>query len=260
MDTGLRRYGGLMNSPIIILSHPQMGENIGAAARVMKNFGLHELRLVKPRDGWPNPAAISMAAGGADIIAAATLYDSTREAVADCHHVLATTARSRAMTQPVMTAKEVFGVPRAEGAKTAILFGCEKSGLDNEEVALAHAVISIPVSADYGSLNLATAVGLVAYEYFQAMGIGHPVSGKTETATQAELHGFFDQLEAALDARNFWKEPKKKPVMWRNLRGVFMRAAPTSQEVRTLRGMLKCLTEFGVRSSEFSEDKPNSEL
>lgn len=266
--------------PIIVLSRPQMGENIGAAARVMANFGLSELRLVAPRDGWPNPSAGAMAAGGAHLIASATLYDTAQEAVADCQRVLATTSRERAMMRPVLTPRGAFvrdceagesrrGNPSVGGAqedglshgvaarndsiKTAILFGCEKSGLDNDEVALAEAVLSIPVSPDCASLNLAMAVGVVAYEWFQASqasDVRHQQSGISsqasahEPAPQAELQGLFDQIEAALDERNFWKEPKKKPVMWRNLRGVFLRARPSAQEVRTLRGMIRCLTDY----------------
>lgn len=233
--------------PIIVLVGPQMGENIGAAARVMKNFGLKELRLVSPRDGWPNPAAEAMAAGGADIIAAATLYDTTRDALADCHHIVAATARDRYMEKPVLTARELFadfGRNNIMSPKTAILFGCEKSGLSNEDVALAHAILSIPVSTEYGSLNLATAVGLVSYEWFQSEPPVRTDISDDHVAPQSELHGFFDALENALDERGFWKEPKKKPIMWRNIRALFLRSTPSSQEVRTLWGILKCLTIY----------------
>lgn len=242
-----------MNQPSIILMRPQMGENIGAAARAMANFGLSAMRLVAPRDGWPNPKASDTAGKALDILDDAQLFAEGADAVADCQYVLATTSRARAVNMPVLEAREAMREVRARiarGEKCAILFGAERTGLENEEVALADAVVTIPVSATYPSLNLGQAVVVLAYEWLCAGGEAEAFvrnnAQPTQPATPAtrdELQGFFGQLEQALDDVNFWRVPAKKEGMWRNIRAVFTRAGMSAQEVATWRGIVRAFTE-----------------
>ena len=237
-----------MAAPTIILTRPQMGENIGAAARAMANFGLRELRLVAPRDGWPNPKASDTAGRALDIIDDATLHATARDAVADCQFVLATTARERAMNLPVMDVRAAaaeLAHRTARGEKCAVLFGPERTGLENEEVTLANAVVTIPVSAEYASLNLGQAVVVVAYEWMMAkLAAASSVDAVQEPlAARGELQGLFGQLEAALDDVNFWRVPQKKELMWRNIRAGLTRAELTTQEVATWRGVVRALRE-----------------
>lgn len=230
-----------MSAPIIVLVAPQLGENIGAAARAMGNFGLSELRIVTPRDSWPNPAAQAMAAHAAGIVDNATIFDSLEEAIGDCRRVYATSARLRDMNKPVVTAR-AFGEEYDPEMKTAILFGRENSGLNNDEVTQAHALLHIPVDESCPSINLAQAVILVAYEWFQAQQEHPLVTNENDApAPMHELEGFFTQLESALDTVNFWKVMDKKPRMTRNIRNLFLRAEPTDQEVQTLRGIVSAL-------------------
>jgi tRNA/rRNA methyltransferase len=228
----------------ITLIRPQMGENIGSAARNMANFGLSDLRLVAPRDGWPNPKASDTAGRALDVIDNAKLFTTTAEAVADVQFVLATTARDRVMNLPVTTPREIMPELRAKiasGQKVSILFGPERTGLENEDVAVADAILTIPVSEHYSSLNIAQAVGVVAYEWFQsAAGDGWQMVGE-EPAPREELLGMFGQLETALDATNFWRVPEKKDIMWRNIRASLMRAGFSSYEVATWRGIIRAL-------------------
>ena len=259
------RYPAPMNLPAILLIRPQMGENIGATARAMANFGLRELRLVAPRDGWPNPKAADMAGRALDVIDGAQLYETTEAALAECQYVLATTARERAMNLPVMDVRQAMAeiaTRTARGEKCGIMFGPERTGLENEEVVQANAVVTIPVAPEYTSLNIAQAVVLVCYEWLMAEGVASlqsPVASKEEIllktgdwrletgdslpASREELHGLFGQLEAALDAINFWRIPAKKEIMWRNIRAGLTRAELTSQEISTWRGMVRGLSE-----------------
>lgn len=238
-----------MTTPTIILVNPQMGENIGAVARAMMNFGLRELRLVKPRDGWPNPAAESMAAHGVEIIHHAKVYETTREAVADLQYVYASTARDRRLNKPLHTPREavVEAVGRsAERQKTGILFGPERTGLENEDIALAHAIVTVPTDPKHASLNLAQCSVVVCYEWFCAQNEGQKTSDSGQNsdkklAEQEEINLFFDHLETALDKTYFFKLDEKKPRMWRNLRATFLRAGLSSQEVHSLRGMVAAL-------------------
>jgi tRNA/rRNA methyltransferase len=244
-----------MIAPSIILVRPQLGENIGAAARAMANFGLTDLRLVAPRDGWPNDKAFQMASGAQHILERARLFHATREAVADLDLLMGTSARDRRMIKPVVAPRDAMSrLISMPGRRSGILFGAERTGLTNEDVALCDHLIAIPTSPDYASLNIAQALVVIAYEWFTAQppadsrkGTTGPFSNRVlqpaRPATQEELQGFLDHLEQELNAADFWKNPAKKPVMWLNLRNIFTRNALTEQEVRTLRGVVRCLVQ-----------------
>ncbi|MFA5120663.1 RNA methyltransferase [Zavarzinia sp.] len=243
--------------PVVILVTPQMGENIGTTARAMANFGLSELRLVAPRDGWPNERAFSAASGADWILQEAKVFDTTAAAVADLTHLYATTARDRDMVKPVVTPRRAALEFRAfldEGMKPGILFGRERTGLENDDIALAHTILSVPTSPRFWSLNLAQAVLLVAYEWHM-LGVDVPEKflriGQTEPATQAEVQGLVDHLVAELDEANFLKPIEKRPSMIRNIVSFIQRAEPTSQDVRTFRGIVRALTR------RFQRGEPN---
>jgi tRNA/rRNA methyltransferase len=252
----------ILMTPSIILVRPQMGENIGAAARAMANFGLTDLRLVAPRDGWPNPKASDMAGRALNIVEDAALHETSSAAVADFNFVLATTSRERAMHLPVMeprAAMEQIRQRMARGEKCAILFGPERTGLENEEVILADAVVTIPVAPEYPSLNLAQAVVILGYEWLLSSSFrGGEADGSIDlsaeegglprfarndevSAPKQMLEGLFAHLESELDAVNFWRVPQKKEVMWRNIRAGLTRAGLTEQEIATWRGIVKAL-------------------
>ena len=236
-------------APAIILSEPQLGENIGACARAMANFGLSDLRLVKPRDGWPNPKAEAMAAGAGEIIAGARVYDSVPAAIGALRLVYAATARDRAMAKPVLTPAEAARRLReaaAAGIASAVLFGNERAGLSNDEVALADCVITIPTGHGFSSLNLGQAVLLLGYEWFKAGDETLPVRidhGAALPAPREELIRLFEHLEEELEKSGFLFPPGNRPGMIRNLRSILHRAELTDQEVRTLRGVIVALTE-----------------
>ncbi|MFZ4540993.1 MAG: RNA methyltransferase [Rickettsiales bacterium] len=239
-----------MQQPSIILIRPQMGENIGAAARAMANFGLGELRLVAPRDGWPNPKASDTAGKALNVIDDAAVHETTFAALSDCQFVLATTARERAMSLPVMdvrTAMQALRTRASRGEQCAVMFGPERTGLENEDMALADAVVTIPVAPEYTSLNIGQAVVVCAYEWFMSGIAGaalkpSPLAGEGfQVATRAQLEGLLGQIEAGLDDENFWRVPEKKDVMWRNIRGTLVRAGLSEQEIATWRGMIKAL-------------------
>jgi len=234
--------------PAVILADPQLGENIGAAARAMANFGLSDLRLVRPRDPWPNASADAMAAGAETIVRAARVFDGVEAAAADLNFVIAATARDRSMAKPVLTPAEAVARLRGHssaGRKTGLLFGGERSGLQNDDVALADCVVTIPADPGFTSLNLAQAVLLLGYEWFKssdatpARRIDH---GLGVPATKAELFQLFEHLEDELDKSGFLFPPDKRPSMSRNLRAMLTRAELTDQEVRTLRGVIVALT------------------
>lgn len=228
-------------SPSIILVGPQMGENIGAAARVMGNFGLSDLRIVAPRDGWPNPAAETMSAGAfAEGVVTATVFDTLEAAVADLHFLLATTARQRGMQKPVYSTRTAVDALGAHPGKTGVLFGAEKSGLPNEAVVMCDAILTYPVNTSFASLNLAQAVGVFAH----AWGDREPVTidtGIDAPADREELIGMMEHFEDELDKAGFFFPEAKKPVMIQNLRNTFTRSGWTSQETRTFRGAIKAL-------------------
>jgi tRNA/rRNA methyltransferase len=234
-------------APAVILAQPQLGENIGAAARAMKNFGLSDLRLVAPRDGWPNERATVMAAGATGILEQARLFPTVREAIADLQLVYATTARERGVAKPILTPAEAAIRLRAAaepGTKTGLLFGGERAGLDNEDISFTDALITIP-TAEFASLNLGQAVLLTGYEWFKAGDatpseyIDHrPLS---QPASREDLIGLFDHLEEELQKAGFLYPPDKKPPMVRNIRAMLQRAQLTDQEVRTWRGIIVAL-------------------
>lgn len=242
-----------MTAPVIILSRPQLGENIGASARAMKNFGLSELRLVAPRAGWPNKKASDMAVGAINILDAAKLYGSALEALTGLQFVVAATARARGVTKPVLTPAEAARQLReatASGTRCGILFGSERSGLDNDEVSLATAVVTIPTT-EFSSLNLGQSVMLLCYEWFRdadetpPVRIDHgPIAKK---ATREEMFQLFEHLEDELLKNGFLYPPTKETPMIRNLRALLNRADMTDQEVRTLRGVIVALAKGKYR-------------
>jgi tRNA/rRNA methyltransferase len=237
-----------MTRPIIILVEPQLAENIGMVARAMANFGLTELRLVSPRNGWPKKGAHSAASGAVHVLEAARLYDTAREAIADLNYVFATTARERGQMKRVFAPEAAMREAQGrigEGQGVGILFGRERTGLENDEVSLADSIVTFPVDPKFSSLNLAQAVLLVSYEWHKlATGGALPFSGEIRSppARRQMLTSFFDYLEAELEAVNFYPEDKK-PIMARNMRDIFHRLAMTEQEVRTLRGAIRALAE-----------------
>ena len=232
-------------SPAVLLVRPQMGENIGAAARAMKNFGLDSLRIVDPRDGWPNPKAHAMSSRADDILDNAALFHTTPDAVADLHAVFATTARSREMEKPGLSPREAVADMRrrlGEGQRVGIMFGAEKAGLDNDDTTLAQAIIQIPANPAFSSLNLGQAVLLVAYEWFTSGPVPAMQSaGDSEPVSLDELDFFENRLEEELTRAGFLKPPEKRPSMMRNLRNIFRRANLTGQEVRSLHGVISAL-------------------
>ena len=262
--------------PIVVLVEPQLGENIGAAARVMANFGLARLRLVKPRDGWPNLQARRSASGADRVLDEAVLYDDVAAAIADCSFVLATTARAHDQAKPVVSpeaaaremAEHMAGRGTASGevdggANVAILFGRERYGLENAEVALADRIVTFPVNPAFASLNLAQAVALVAYEWFKLASAGalpFVMPRRSEPAVKEQLFAFFAGLERELDKVEFFRPPEKRATMMINLRNIFARMQPTRQDIQTLHGVILAIAEGrkgpargGVLSGEEAE-------
>jgi tRNA/rRNA methyltransferase len=238
-----------LGGPAIVLVEPQLGENIGSAARAMLNGGLTDLRLVRPREPWPNAKARAAASGADLVIDGARLFERTRDAVADLRHLYATTARPRDMVKPVATPRQAVaemhrGFP--DGVGCGVLFGPERTGLSNDDLALATAVISVPLNPRACSLNLAHAVLLVSYEWFQAAAAGFPpplsFDRGSPPATREELFNLLVHLEEQLDDAGFLHPPEKRPIMLRNLRNIFTRAGLTDQEVRTLHGVVTALS------------------
>jgi tRNA/rRNA methyltransferase len=244
----------LSGGPAIILVNPQMGENIGTVARAMYNFGLVDLRLVAPRDGWPNDRAVISASGATPVLDAARVYQQTKDAVADLHRVYATTARDRYMIKEIVTpahAAELIRTGIGQGERSGILFGPERTGLVNDDISLADRLLTIPVNPAFASLNLGMAVAVIGYEWLKGADLlpaSQLPTGRTDFATREELHGLFDHLEGELDATGFLWPEHNRPSMVRNLRNILERAYLTEQEVRTLRGAIKALREGRPRS------------
>ena len=231
-----------MSTPVFVLVRPQLGENIGKAARAMLNFGLTEMRLVAPRDGWPNPSAGPAASGADLVLERAQVFDTVADAVADCAHVYATTVRKRGVTKPVLTpeaaAQEIHGAV----GRSAILFGPERSGLETDDVAVARTIVTVPINPEFGSLNLAQAVILVAYEWSKGEALAQPTDTELDPpAPQEELEGMLGQLDAMLDATGFFYPEARAPATRRTLRTLLTKPGWTAQEVRTLRGVLSAL-------------------
>lgn len=239
-----------LNKPVIVLVRPQLGENIGKAARAMLNFGLTEMRLVSPRDGWPNPSAGPAASGADMVLEQAKVYETTAEAVADCAHVHATTVRKRGVTKPVIGADEAGRLVHTQAGRHAILFGPERSGLETEDVALARNILTIPINPEFGSLNLAQAVVLVSYEWAR---LGRELASADEVlvqptveeilppAPQEELEGLVAHFEKLLEPLGYFFPEIRAEATRRTLRGVLTKPGWNHLEVRTLRGVLSTI-------------------
>ena len=228
--------------PVIVLVRPQLGENIGKAARAMLNFGLTELRLVTPRDGWPNPSAGPAAAGADVVLERAVVFESLADAVADCAHVFATTVRKRGVTKPVVTPEAAAAEIHRGPGRSALVFGPERSGLETEDVALVRAIITVPINPEFGSLNLAQAVILCAYEWSKAQGLAQPpAEDLLPPAPQEELEGMIAQLEAMLEARNYFFPPARAEATRLTLRNMLTKPGWNHLEVRTMRGVLSTI-------------------
>jgi len=232
------------NTPVVILVRPQLAENIGAAARAMANGGLFHLRLVAPRDGWPQEKAWRMASGADRILDAATLHETLAEAVADLQRVFATCPRPRHVVIETMTARAGASALReaaARGLRSGLLFGPERAGLLADDLAHADTLIQVPLNPAFNSMNLAQAVMVAAYEWWQAADATPParlVTNETRIATKAQLENFFRHLVAELDACGFLRNAQKRPGMVRNIRALFQRGEVTEQELRTLHGIV----------------------
>jgi tRNA/rRNA methyltransferase len=244
-----------MPAPAVILSHPQLGENIGAAARAMKNFGLSDLRLIAPQCRWPNERALALASGAGDILEAGRVYPDAAAALADIRLVLATTARGRDVVREILTPEAGAQRLRAaarDGFASGILFGGERAGLSNDELSLAEAVITIP-TAEFSSLNLGQAVLLLGYEWLKAAD-ATPASRIRKTiavpATRQELVDLFEHLEQELEAGGFFFPAAKKETMVRNVRAMILRAGLSDQETRTIRGMIVALVKNKYRGGK----------
>ncbi|HTH17468.1 MAG TPA: RNA methyltransferase [Magnetospirillum sp.] len=242
--------------PAIILVRPQLSENIGTAARAMLNNGLTDLRLVAPKPDWLSERAIAAASGADRVVLGAKVFETTEEAVADLSRVWATTARNRFMVKPVDTPKTAATAMRAiaaDGQRFGVLFGPERTGLHNDDVAIADTVVTVPLNPDYSSLNLAQCVLLVSYEWYQAadpeLPERHMTKGAQPPASKDKLLGFFDHLERELDECGFLRHPDKRPVMVRNIRNLFQRANLTNQEVQTLHGIVHELVTYRHRKA-----------
>jgi tRNA/rRNA methyltransferase len=246
--------------PIIILVEPQLGENIGAAARAMLNCGLTRLRIVRPRDGWPNPRAFAAASGADSVVEAAEIYDSTSAAIADLNYVLATTARLRDMVKTILTpeaAAQELHARAASEQRTGILFGPERTGLMNDDIPLADAVVTIPVNPAFSSLNLAQGVLLIGYCWWR-MRVEREERrleiGGNRPATKVELENLFQRLEIALEEGGFYTTEQQRPNMVRNMRNLLQRAQMTEQEVRTFHGVIVALN--GTAGSAKEKRRP----
>ena len=251
----------LRPSPAVILCEPQLGENIGTAARAMANFGLWDLRLVRPRDGWPNEKAVAAASRADHVIERVRVFETLEEAIADLKLVLATTARSRDLQKEVIgpdIAAQRMASHIGAGQGVGLLFGREKWGLLNEEVALADTIVTLPVEPAFASLNIAQAVLILAYEWRRQSGLAEALpfgSGLSEVAPRSELVGLFEHLEGVLDETGFFTTPEKKPSMVHNLRTALTRGSFSSQDIRTLRGVISSIDRRHLRPNPNRQKK-----
>lgn len=234
-----------MIPPAFILVRPQMGENIGASARAMLNFGLERMRIVAPRDGWPNSAAVALASGAGRVLDQAGLFGSVQDSIADCDFVFATTARGRELTKPIYTPEAAMEHARglvAAGKKVGVLFGPERAGLENEDVVLANAIVTVPVNPEFASLNLAQCVLLIGYEWRRQTVPAEAVvmeMARTEMASGIEVEKLGDHFEERLEAAGFFFPEAKVPGMKASLRNMWSRLGLTKAEVQTFHGMLR---------------------
>ena len=249
-----------MIPPVFILVRPQMGENIGAAARAMLNFGLERMRIVDPRDGWPNPKAVAMASGAGRVLDFAGVFPTVREAVADCDYVFATTARGRELTKPVVTPERAMMMARemaAAGKKVGVMFGPERAGLENDDVVQAQAIVTVPVNPEFFSLNLAQCVLLLGYEWGRLGAEVPPMVmelGRTEFATGADVGRLGDHFEERLEAAGFFYPQAKAAGMRQSLRNMWSRLGLTRAEVQTFHGMLR---QIAYRLKAQDEERPD---
>ncbi|QLC24448.1 RNA methyltransferase [Parasphingopyxis algicola] len=228
--------------PRIVLVRPQLGENIGKAARAMLNFGLTDMAIVAPRDGWPNPDAFPAASGADSVLENAKVCESVAQAVADCSHVYATTVRKRGSSKPVLNPAETAANIRQLPAPSAILFGPERSGLDADDVALAGTIVTVPVNPDFSSLNLAQAVILMAYEWSKGAGLAIPTEKEPlPPAPQAELDALIAHLESALEPTGYFFPPDRTPTTKRNLRTMLTKPGWSAPDIQALRGIISAL-------------------
>jgi len=248
-DSSKRHAHRRPRGPAVILVEPQLGENIGFAARAMLNCGLADLRIVRPRDGWPNSKAKAAASGADTLIDKARIFDTISQACADLQHIYATTARLRGMVKPVLTPRRAAEDMReriGKGERIGVLFGPERAGLENDHVSLADAVVQVPLNPAFASLNLGQAVLVVGYEWWQAGSDVLPAYtplGKSPRASRAQLTELFEHLERELVACGFLRNEEKRPSVMRNIRNALERAELTAQEVRTFRGIVANLVE-----------------
>jgi tRNA/rRNA methyltransferase len=230
--------------PVIVLVRPQLGQNIGKAARAMLNFGLTEMRLVTPRDGWPNPDAGPSASGADVVLEQAKLFATVAEAIADCRHVFASTVRRRDLVMPVLGPEQMAEQIRASAGRSAILFGAERSGLETEEVALANAIVTVPINPEFGSLNLAQAVILLAYEWSRRARLAQPPARELESpAPHAEVEGLIGQLDAELEQKGYFHPPSRTQSTRNTIRTIFTKTGWSSREVKAVRGIIRALVD-----------------
>ncbi len=231
------------HAPVIVLVEPQLGQNIGKAARAMLNFGLTELRLVRPRDGWPNPEAGPAASGADTVLEQAQLFNSMQAAIADCSTVFASTVRRRDLMMPIVSPEAMAQAIAASPARSAIVFGAERSGLDTEDVALANAIVTVPINPEFGSLNLAQAVILLAYEWSKSSQLSVPPARALEPpALHGELEGLIEQLDKALHSKNYFHPPERTQATRNTLRTIFTKPGWSSREVKAVRGIIRALS------------------
>jgi tRNA/rRNA methyltransferase len=230
--------------PVIVLVRPQLGQNIGKSARAMLNFGLTELRLVAPRDGWPNPDAGPSASGADIVLEQARVFATTAEAIADCSQVFAATVRRRDLVMPVAGPDEMADRIIASGGRSAILFGPERSGLETEDVALASAIVTVPINPEFASLNLAQAVILLAYEWSKRSTLAQPPAKELEPlAPHGEIEGLIGQLNGELDAKGYFHPPSRMQATKNTLRTIFTKTGWSSREVKAVRGIIRALVD-----------------
>jgi len=228
--------------PVIVLVHPQLGQNIGKAARAMLNFGLTEMRLVAPRDGWPNPDAGPSASGADVVLEQAQVFETVQQAIADCPAVFASTVRRRDLVMPVVGPERMAEEIASSGHRSAILFGAERSGLSTEEVALANAIVTVPINPEFGSLNLAQAVILLAYEWSKRAALAQPTAKEAEPpATHGEVDALIGHLDEELERKGYFHPPSRTQATKNTIRTIFTKTGWSSREVKAVRGIVRAL-------------------